>query len=179
MPFSLFQMARDTYHNMTDDYTTAAIGVHVRRTDYQEYLQEKRQQGGLYLSKKFYQNAMDFFRRFYRTPLFIIASDDLDWCRENFGTGPDIAYTFNPDFNESYWHPKKASAELDMAILGRKNRQIIRFHLTFCILASCDHSVISYGTFSFWSAYLKQNGVHVLFDYWSDYGDDYTKCEVF
>merc|ERR1712038_1953193 len=59
--------------------------------------------------------------------VFIVASDDHKWCQEMFANQNDVRMT---NFDNS--------AELDLAILSQ-----------------CDHSIISFGTFGFWTAYLR------------------------
>ena len=38
------------------------VGIHVRRGDYEWYVQHHRPRGGFFFSKKYFQNAMKFFR---------------------------------------------------------------------------------------------------------------------
>ncbi len=88
------------------------VGIHVRRTNYQKFMQKKFKYGGLYLSRQFYIKGMNYFREKYNNPLFIVASDDLRWCRKNLNF-TDVAFTFDPVSG------RRASPELDMTILGK------------------------------------------------------------
>ena len=118
------------------------IGVHIRRSDYESYLQSRTTHGGFYLSKAYYWAGFTYFYKKFNLKkydlIFVLASDDQTWVQDNF-RGPDFAYTSSPELNS---HPQQVF--LDMAILSR-----------------CNHSIISYGTYSFWTAYLKPRGVHL------------------
>jgi len=85
--------------------------------------------GAVYLER-----AMKEFRQQFASKggvVFVVASDDLAWCRANVrSVADDVVYAGDGDgdaFNPA----------LDMALL-----------------AACNHSIITYGNFGFWSAYL-------------------------
>ncbi|CAL1529112.1 unnamed protein product, partial [Lymnaea stagnalis] len=63
--------------------------------------------------------------------LFVVAGNNLAWCRDNL-KGPDIVVLDD------------AKAEVH-----------------FAVLASCQHGVVSIGTFGWWSAWL--SGGHVIY----------------
>ena len=67
---------------------------------------------------------MDYIRAKYDLVIFLILSDDLDWCRKHF-IAPDV---FHIDGN---------SPAVDMAIMSLS-----------------DMIIIDYGTFSLWGAIL-------------------------
>ena len=64
------------------------VGVHVRRSrfgedDFEKYMQS-RSEGGFYLSRAYFKTAMDYFRtKFSKKVIFIVSSDDQDWCIRN------------------------------------------------------------------------------------------------
>eukprot|EP00095_Tigriopus_kingsejongensis_P007401 maker-scaffold112_size353035-snap-gene-2.34 protein:Tk07401 transcript:maker-scaffold112_size353035-snap-gene-2.34-mRNA-1 annotation:"hypothetical protein DAPPUDRAFT_307215" len=69
---------------------------------------------------------------------FIVTSDDPDWCRTEFGSLPEVkdGIHFAADFYPQL--PKDIEAKwFDM-----------------CVMSKCNHSIIDYGTFGFWGAYL-------------------------
>ncbi|KAK2143748.1 hypothetical protein LSH36_816g00024 [Paralvinella palmiformis] len=72
----------------------------------------------------YFTNAMNFFRSKYSNIRFVVCSDSMKWARRHF-TSDDITFATNH------------SAEVDMAIL-----------------TSCDHVIISNGTFSWWVGWL-------------------------
>ena len=64
------------------------MGIHVRRSqfgegDFEKYMQS-RSEGGFYLSKAYFKTAMNYFRtKFSKKVIFIVSSDDQDWCIRN------------------------------------------------------------------------------------------------
>ncbi|XP_013418106.1 galactoside 2-alpha-L-fucosyltransferase 2-like [Lingula anatina] len=72
----------------------------------------------------YYTKAMRYFENNYKNILFIVVSDDMSWCRKNI-QHPRIRY--NP-FKDPM---------LGLALLG-----------------SCNHTIMSVGTFSWWGAWL-------------------------
>ncbi|XP_013418105.1 galactoside 2-alpha-L-fucosyltransferase 2-like [Lingula anatina] len=72
----------------------------------------------------YYTKAMRYFENIYKNILFIVLSDDMSWCKENI-QHPRIRY--NP-FKDPI---------LSLALLG-----------------SCNHTIMSVGTFSWWGAWL-------------------------
>ncbi len=117
------KIAKQKYASNLGGPPCVLVSVHVRRTDYQKYLQKRRKEGGLFLSKQFYIDAMNYYRDKFKHPLFIVASDDLNWSMKNL-KARDVQFTFDPVSN------KKASAFLDMTILG-KSIQESRFLIAY------------------------------------------------
>lgn len=72
----------------------------------------------------YFKNAMDYFRKKYTRVRFVVCSDDLKWSRRHL-TAADVTIVPNH------------APEVDMAIL-----------------TSCDHVIISNGTFSWWVGWL-------------------------
>ena len=73
------------------------VGIHVRRSqfgdgDFEKYIQS-RSEGGFYLSKAYFKTAMDYFRtKFSKKVIFIVSSDDQDWCIRNLKVNTFIDY---------------------------------------------------------------------------------------
>lgn len=66
---------------------------------------------------------MEWFRKKIPGPkLFLIVSDDLEWCRNHLLDASDVLIA-------------SKSAEHDLALLS-----------------SCNHTIIDYGTFGYWGA---------------------------
>ena len=104
------------------------VGLHVRRTD---MITKRRQKMG-YVSTKmsYFKNAMDYFISNHSHVQFVIASDDISWCRQHLSiTKPGVAVHFLSG----------NSPPVDMAVLS-----------------SCDHVIISLGTFGWWAGWLCQ-----------------------
>ena len=73
----------------------------------------------------YFYKSMDYLRRKYKDVLFIIASNDVFWAEDNLDRGPDIVYSHIAD------------GAVD-----------------FAVLCSCQHMVISAGSYSWWAAYM-------------------------
>ena len=101
------------------------IGVHVRRTDYSQWM-TRYVDGGL-VGADYLRRALGLMRRRHPDALFVVASDDLDWCRREL-RAPDVVLAGDG---------VQAQPGGDLALL-----------------AACNHSVVTHGTFGFWAAYL-------------------------
>ena len=102
------------------------IGVHVRKTDFEDRYATGYNSAPL----EYYIQAIDWFKKNQSESesVFIVASDDKPWARENLlGIAETKVYVLSA----------KNSAEVDLAVLAR-----------------CQHTIMSAGTYSFWAAYL-------------------------
>ncbi|GFO01876.1 galactoside 2-alpha-l-fucosyltransferase [Plakobranchus ocellatus] len=109
--------------------STALIGVHVRRGD---YLQPDRKRRGFTVAKRsYFLRAFQWMRDALKDKnvLFVVACDDTAWC-ENYLSGGDVKTSI------------PAPAEVHLAML-----------------ASCDHVIISTGSFGWWAAWLSRGMV--------------------
>ncbi|MEJ7589526.1 MAG: alpha-1,2-fucosyltransferase [Ferruginibacter sp.] len=104
------------------EYNTVA--VHVRRTD---YLTEARYG---FVGVEYYHNAMDLLKEKINNALFVIFSDDIDWCRSTF-TNPGILFCEDNGWDKDY----------------------LQLHL----MSRCNHQVIANSSFSWWGAWLNEN----------------------
>ena len=69
--------------------------------------------------------------------LLSVLSDDIEWCYQHLKDKD----TF---FSRSLTSDTHSSVAIDMALASH-----------------CNHSIISFGTFSFWTAFLKPSGITV------------------
>jgi hypothetical protein len=93
-----------------------AVSVHVRRGDYTLYPDHHPT-----CSKEYYDKAMSLFGPVVK---FLIFSDDIDWCRENF----------NPD---KFHIVDSGSPYVDLRLI-----------------TMCDHHINANSSFSWWGAWL-------------------------
>ncbi|XP_056398443.1 galactoside alpha-(1,2)-fucosyltransferase 2-like [Hyla sarda] len=103
------------------------VGVHVRRGDYVDVMSKIRK--GVVADRNYLQQAMDYFRHKYSNPLFVVTSNGMDWCKENINHTLGDVY-FAGDGQE-----------------GSPARD-------FALLAHCNHTIMTIGTFGYWAAYL-------------------------
>jgi galactoside 2-L-fucosyltransferase 1/2 len=98
------------------------VGVHVRRTDYEGHL--KRSFKVSAVKPDFFPRQMDVFRNKYKPVMFVVVSDDPEWCEREL-LADDVVVM------------KNNSPAQDLAIM-----------------AACNHSIIDYGTYGSWGAIL-------------------------
>ncbi|KAK3086219.1 hypothetical protein FSP39_015373 [Pinctada imbricata] len=100
------------------------IAVHIRRGD-MVHREEYVRIGYTSPDIGYLNRAMEKFRSLYKNCLFIIASDDIGWCHQTI-TSDDAVFL-----------PNGNPPELDMAIL-----------------AQCDHTLMTVGSYGWWVAWL-------------------------
>ncbi|XP_039366009.1 galactoside alpha-(1,2)-fucosyltransferase 2-like isoform X1 [Mauremys reevesii] len=103
------------------------VGVHVRRGDYVRVMPQKWK--GVVADKAYLEKAMGYFRAKYQEPVFVVTSNGMEWCQENIDASRGDVY-FSGDGKES--SP------------GRD----------FALLAHCNHTIMTIGTFGIWAGYL-------------------------
>ncbi|XP_050783720.1 galactoside alpha-(1,2)-fucosyltransferase 2-like [Gopherus flavomarginatus] len=103
------------------------VGVHVRRGDYVWVMPQVWK--GVVADKAYLEKAMGYFRAKYQEPVFVVTSNGMEWCRENIDASRGDVY-FSGDGKES--SP------------GRD----------FALLAHCNHTIMTIGTFGIWAGYL-------------------------
>ncbi|GAB6029659.1 fucosyltransferase 1 (galactoside 2-alpha-L-fucosyltransferase, H blood group) [Chamberlinius hualienensis] len=118
------------------------VGIHVRRGDYRHLM--KRYYHGALANPTFFELATDYFRKKYSNVVFVVASDDMNWCIRHINNNAGDVYFVGGD--------KQLKPGVDMALL-----------------TSCNHSIITIGTFGFWIAYLTGGETIYLSNYtWPD-----------
>lgn len=100
------------------------VAVGVRRTD---YLVDTKYG---FIGLKYYERAFELMKKKLANPLFIIFSDDITWCKENFGNEHMIFFE-DPEWSKDY----------------------LKVHL----MSQCKHNIVSNSTFYWWGAWLNTN----------------------
>jgi len=106
------------YFNTYTKPKIPVVAIHCRRGDYIELAQQSMFK---LLSPSYYMDAMS---QFPDNALFLLFSDDLEWCRKNI-CDPRIVY-----------------CEVEDTLLS------------FAIMQLCDHYIIANSSFSWWAAWL-------------------------
>ena len=117
------------------------IAVHVRRTDHLKYMKEEFQRKPL--KAHHFNDAMDYFREEYPDSYFIVASDDIKWAKKKL-------VSINDDV---YFSDVKPSFKVDEEGIFR-DKDIDKAVYDFVLLTSCQHAVVSRGSFTLWVATL-------------------------
>nr|XP_025869581.1 galactoside 2-alpha-L-fucosyltransferase 2 isoform X2 [Vulpes vulpes] len=103
------------------------VGVHVRRGDYVQVMPEVWK--GVVADQRYLEQALDWFRTRYNSPIFVVSSNGMAWCRENINSSRgDVVFAGNGI---------ESSPAKD-----------------FALLTQCNHTVMTIGTFGIWAAYL-------------------------
>merc|ERR1712241_622265 len=93
---------------------------------------------------------MDYFRNTYKRPLFIVTSDDPGKARAF------IIKTINDKEDVVF------IGTIDQALNGKIHKHQST-GIDLVILSSCDHVIISHGTYGIWAAFLASNGnTHIM-----------------
>jgi hypothetical protein len=88
-------------------------------------------------SSDYYRFCMEYIKRKTNNPLFIIFSNDIDWCKTNLD--------FH-GFNYIY----------------RENADIVDDFEELQIMSSCSHAIIVNSTFNWWGAWLMKNESKII-----------------
>lgn len=113
------------------------IGIHVRRGDMAET--EKYEYGYTVAPMSYIEKAMAYMEeKFGNDVVYVVASDDLRWCRNN------IVKKFNKEIRLTPFRDVK----LDMALISH-----------------CDHVILTVGSYGWWSAWLA-NGTTTYYSKW-------------
>ena len=72
------------------DNSSTLIGVHVRMTDYHAHLMI-RNRNVTVPGTEYFNKSMNFYRRKYDNPTFLVVSNDMQWCQEHLG-GDDVIF---------------------------------------------------------------------------------------
>lgn len=101
------------YRNILENKTTS---IHIRRGDFCNL--------NCVLDMKYYHNAIE---KFEKDMIYLIFSDDINWCKENFKINNAIYVENEHDYIDLY------------------------------IMSMCKNNIIANSTFSWWGAYLNKN----------------------
>ncbi|CAB4054894.1 FUT1_2 [Lepeophtheirus salmonis] len=150
---------RDTYLNSAQKtiLTIIYVGIHSRRTD---HLALERVNGYKEIKPSYFIEAMHLFtKHFGDKVIFLYVSDDLDWGIKHLG--PRTQKSGNLYFVGEGHGTKEDSIGHDLAVMK-----------------SCNHSIITHGTFSYWAGFLS-NGIVVLPDHIHQFRTENEMREVF
>ncbi|KAM9631960.1 galactoside alpha-(1,2)-fucosyltransferase 2-like [Trichechus inunguis] len=114
------------------------VGVHVRRGDYVRVMPNIWK--GVVADRQYLEQALNWFRARYSSPIFVVTSNGMAWCQENINASRgDVVFAGNG--NEG--SPAK----------------------DFALLTQCNHTIMTIGTFGIWAAYLAGGDTIYLANY--------------
>jgi len=124
--------------------TFVRVGVHVRLGNFLGGWARGR--GFTVASLIYLKRAMAYFVERHPMVQFVVASNNIGWCRQSMKASWFNQKLVNITFS------MKHSAEQDLALL-----------------ASCNHTIMTTGTYSWWAAFLA-NGTTVYYKHWPRHG---------
>ena len=116
------------------------VGIHNRRGDHLDFQKEA---GYIPLEPGYFIEAMEMFRERYKRVVFIYVSDDMRWGQEKL---------------------KRRIKTKDFYLAGSlqdeqlSNTPFLTATYDLSLLAACNHTITSYGTYSFWASALAGEG---------------------
>jgi len=118
------------------------VAVHVRRGDV--LTRDKREFGYTTPGHSYFARAMRYFVDRFNRVQFIVVSEDTDWCRQNL-----VGFATT-------------------TLRQRVNVTVVKRHSRgedFAIAASCEHVIMSTGTYGWWAAWLAR-GITIYYADW-------------
>ena len=145
----------DTFRPITAQDVTV-VGVHVRRQDFT--LQQMNKRGYVAAPKSYFHKAMQYFRHRHNNTLFIVCSDDPAWPVHNL-----LVNTTGGQLHDVQIISESTDAD-------------------FPLLISCDHVIMSVGSYGWWAGWLS-GGTVVYYSGWPKpgtvIGDQYKQQDYF
>ena len=122
-----FGPALNSYQDIVNN--PFSVSVHVRRGDYINNPNANIYHGVLPLD--YYIKAIGQMKEMITTPEFIFFSDDINWCRDNFYSYPNVSFVETDS---------ERSPVSDLWLMSR-----------------CSNHIIGNSSFSWWGAWLSEN----------------------
>lgn len=115
------------------------VGIHNRRGD---HLVDQVKEGVGELLPGYFLGGMDFFRDRYKNVIFLYVSDDMDWGKRRL----------LPRVRSGDLYLVGALSEQPLYVDDEDGDQAAGQDLA--LLSHCNHTILSYGTFSYWAGLL-------------------------
>eukprot|EP00090_Calanus_glacialis_P002682 TRINITY_DN12009_c0_g1_i1.p1 TRINITY_DN12009_c0_g1~~TRINITY_DN12009_c0_g1_i1.p1 ORF type:complete len:262 (+),score=54.03 TRINITY_DN12009_c0_g1_i1:50-787(+) len=112
------------------------VGIHNRRGD---HIKDQVKKGVGELLPGYFLGGMDFYREKYKNVIFLYVSDDMEWGRFRLLPRVQTGDLF------------LAGALTDSSISGDVD---LAAGYDLSLLSLCNHTILSYGTFSYWAGVL-------------------------
>lgn len=123
------------------NFNLTYVGVHVRRDDYGAHLSKFSLK---LVGAEYFFTAMQYFENKYKNVLFMVLSDDPEWCQTYLARRANI-------------------------IVASKKQQSQAVEKDLAVMIECNHSIIDYGTYGTWGAILAggETIVHNISSIWT------------
>ena len=150
---SYFELKEEYLNYIKSKYTNThnQTSIHVRRTDYVTL-----QNFHVLLNMEFYRKAIETVGKDNE---FLIFSDDIDWCKENF-----------KDYNCQYVEERPHDININSTpqdanwsggMLCPKELDSLKYRkedvIELFLMSMCKNNIIANSSFSWWAAYINKN----------------------
>ena len=156
------QLFIDQLFNKFTNGRKDVVSVHVRRGDY-----INRQSFYPFCGKEYYSRSMELFNK---DSLFLIFSDDLDWCKNNITEG-DVVYIDTNKFTT----PIDMHFEQGYTNNCNENNQWV----DLLLMSKANHNIIANSSFSWWGSWLNRNLDKIVVAPQLWFGDDFNKRGIY
>ena len=122
----LFTQAKAHFGNTVQPSKVTYIGVHIRRGNFVKL-------GWPVAPPSYFDKAVSYMENVTRDSkhkMYVVASNDLPWAQANF------------------------TAQSPIVFADQNTPQFSKANFDFAILAGCNHTIMSVGTYSWWAAYM-------------------------
>ena len=120
-------LSKDAEEYLESIQSCCSVSLHVRRGDYVENSYTRSVHGNCDI--EYYKRTTSYINKNLGNPYFYIFSDDIAWCKENFGFLDNKVFVDNTQ-----------SALEDLELMKH-----------------CKHNIIANSSFSWWGAWLNKN----------------------
>ena len=137
------------------------VGIHSRRTDHLAFERERNMPS---LKASYYLQAMDMYREKYSKVIFVYISDDIEWGINSLGNRNKLGDLY---FASAKLPANATDAQIDKSV-GHD----------MALMAMCNHTILSHGTFSYWAGFLA-GGASIVPQHFAEYRTAGTMYEIF
>lgn len=178
---------KDLYKIMRD---SSSVSLHIRRGDYlTPGIMETY--GGI-CTDEYYDKAMNRIKDEYNDARFFIFSNDIDWCKEKYGSRDDVIFVENrdehegltdvPDDQDNIKEHGNIKVQNDIKVYGDikdYGNNSLRDVAELYLMSTCKHHILANSSFSWWGAWLSDHkGITIAPSKWlnnKNMTDIYTK----
>ena len=122
----MLTQAKTHFGNTVQPSKVTYIGVHIRRGNFVKL-------GWPVAPPSYFDKAVSYMENVTRDSkhkMYVVASNDLPWAQANF------------------------TAQSPIVFADQNTPQFSKANFDFAILAGCNHTIMSVGTYSWWAAYM-------------------------
>ena len=166
---------KDLYNMMSSG---SSVSLHIRRGDYlTPGIMETY--GGI-CTDEYYDIAMNRIKNEYPDSKFFIFSNDIDWCKEKYGSRDDVIFVNSCDEHEGLTNVSGDQDDIQVqGDIKERGNNSLRDAAELYLMSACKHHILANSSFSWWGAWLSDHeGMTIAPSKWlnnKNMTDIYTK----